>query len=94
MSTPERLELVNVLIRLAREVERQNPERSLEYAYIRHLAQLVASPGLTGTDWDVAATAALCTSERIVGEIPQQRSLPDARPLSEVERPPRSPQSA
>lgn len=91
VSTPARLELVNVLIRLARDVERQNPERSLEFAYIRHLAELVASPGLTGTDWDVAATAALRSSERIVAKVPEQRSLPDVQP---GEQGPRTPWSA
>lgn len=93
MSTPERLELVNLLLRLARSVETQNPEVSLEYAYIRHLAQLVASPGPTGTDWDAAAVDAMRFEEPLVARVPPQRSGPRVAPAM-VTRGPRTPWAA
>jgi hypothetical protein len=89
VSTPARLELVNLFIRAAREAERQNPMRSRVAPLLRHLAKLAEAPGLTGDDWDGIAEAAFRCEERLVVKVPEQRP----RPLV-VTRRPRTPWSA
>jgi hypothetical protein len=88
-SSSDRLELANLLMRMAVEAERQNPQQSWTAPMFRHYAKLASSSGPTGDDWDLIAQAAFRFGERLVSKVPEQRARPAV-----VERGPRTPSSA